>query len=184
MANVYIKQKWNHNDYIDVVPLVKCKNLCEVGKQVKDLMSQGFKFWKKHTHVIVKSDQHFAWWNDTTKRGVNLKTALEVYEKQRFKIVEGERKLETIIAKSKDIPKTKIQTSEGLIDIDKLMTGRVFFLTKDQVKKYEAWYKKQKKVSYGVIGGGIIFKFIPTGVGTMVEVEYNKKTLDLTEDLF
>lgn len=55
-----------------------------------------------------------------------------------------------------------------------------FWLDTKQEEKFEKWYKKQKKVNYGAIGGGLKFTFEPTGLGDIVTAEYNGKTLDLS----
>jgi hypothetical protein len=46
-----------------------------------------------------------------------------------------------------------------------------FELDEEQVKKYQAWRKKLKKLPPATIGGGETFCFTPTGLGTAVTVK-------------
>jgi len=57
-----------------------------------------------------------------------------------------------------------------------------FELDEDQVKKFEAWDKKLKKLAPATIGGGYTFSFTPTGLGVVVEVERaDGKKINLTD---
>ena len=47
----------------------------------------------------------------------------------------------------------------------------IFQLDEDEIKRYNAWSKKLKKLKPATIGGGETFMFTPTGLGTVVEVE-------------
>lgn len=59
-----------------------------------------------------------------------------------------------------------------------------FELTPEQVKKFKEWKKPKGDMidKVGCAGGAYIFKFIPTGIGTIIEVEcIDGDKLDLTE---
>jgi hypothetical protein len=62
----------------------------------------------------------------------------------------------------------------------------MFELTKEELKKVNAFIKKQDKVTgghYGTIGGGYTYRFTPTSLGVIVQIENNvtKAVLDLTD---
>lgn len=58
-----------------------------------------------------------------------------------------------------------------------------FKLSTEQIEKFEAWKETLKEIPHASsIGGDFTFKFTPTGVGMLVEVErYDGEKLDLTE---
>lgn len=62
-----------------------------------------------------------------------------------------------------------------------------FELSKKQVKKYYKWRKKLPKLDeghFGAAGGGYWFKFVPTGVGVLVNAgrdDKKKHVIDLTD---
>jgi hypothetical protein len=57
-----------------------------------------------------------------------------------------------------------------------------FELDEEQVKKYNAWRKKLKKLHPSTIGGGETFCFTPTGLGTVVVVKRTDgKEINLTD---
>lgn len=58
-----------------------------------------------------------------------------------------------------------------------------FKLTKEQKKKFKEWEKTLKQIDHtSCMGGDYTFKFTPTSMGTLVEVErYDGEKLDLTE---
>jgi len=58
-----------------------------------------------------------------------------------------------------------------------------FKLTKEQKKKFKEWEKTLKQIDRAsCVGGDYTFKFTPTSMGTLVEVErHDGEKLDLTE---
>lgn len=58
-----------------------------------------------------------------------------------------------------------------------------FKLSKNQIKKYKEWQKTLKEVQHAsAMGGDFTFKFTPTSLGMLVEVErYDGEKLNLTE---
>ena len=75
----------------------------------------------------------------------------------------------------------EFKIKDSVVEKDKEEPTYSFFLDKHQEKKLDTWMKKQKKVNYGAIGGGLKFTFEPTGLGDIVTVAYNGKKLDLSD---
>jgi len=62
-----------------------------------------------------------------------------------------------------------------------------FELSEPEAKKYEEWLKTLPKLengAFGAAGGGIWFKFVPTGIGTIItagRVDVPELDINLTD---